>query len=283
MASLTIYQEKALDYKKHISLTANAGSGKTFVLSKRYLRIALEEGIPLRNIAAITFTDKAAGELYKKIASQIEENLQISLNEEEKRKLEYVRRQLVSANISTIHSFCIDILKEHPVEAGLDANFTPIDEQTSDELIEMSVEEMIKSSIKNPGETDNLKYLIRIFASKGLFAGEIISLIKNRKNVLNFSESIYSKSESEISGFFHDSFIEYADKIIIQRLEEFIGSIKEINNTVLDNKADHKIGADVRSIIDRLAKLNKTEEKIKCLFEIKNLILVKEGRIKLRD
>jgi ATP-dependent exoDNAse (exonuclease V) beta subunit len=39
MAALTTYQEKALDYRKHISLTANAGSGKTFVLSKRYLRL----------------------------------------------------------------------------------------------------------------------------------------------------------------------------------------------------------------------------------------------------
>jgi len=81
-------------------------------------------------------------------------------------------------------------LKEHPVEAGLDANFTAIDEQTSDELIELSVEEMIKSSIKNLTEADNLKYLIRIFASKSLFAGEIIALIKNRKIVLNFSQSI---------------------------------------------------------------------------------------------
>ena len=63
MTALTTYQEKALDYKRHISLTANAGSGKTFVLSKRYLRIAIEENIPLRNIAAITFTDKATGEL----------------------------------------------------------------------------------------------------------------------------------------------------------------------------------------------------------------------------
>ena len=176
MAALTSHQKNALDYKKHISLTANAGSGKTFVLSKRYLRIAAEENIPLRNIAAITFTDKAAGELYKKIALEIDENLKSCSNLAERKKLEYIRRQLVSANISTIHSFCIDILKEHPVEAGLDANFTAVDEQISDELIELSVEEMIKSSIKNPDEMDNLKYLIRIIASKSLFAGEIIAL-----------------------------------------------------------------------------------------------------------
>jgi len=48
MNLLTPYQSKALNYKKHISLTANAGSGKTFVLSKRYLEIAVNENLPLR-------------------------------------------------------------------------------------------------------------------------------------------------------------------------------------------------------------------------------------------
>ena len=55
-----------------------------------------------------------------------------------------IRSQLVSANISTIHSFCLDILRQFPVEAGLDANFQPIDEITSDELVELAVEETIK-------------------------------------------------------------------------------------------------------------------------------------------
>ena len=69
---LTPHQSAALDISKSVSLTANAGSGKTYVLSKRYLEIALKANIPLKNIAAITFTEKAAGELYKKISEEIE-------------------------------------------------------------------------------------------------------------------------------------------------------------------------------------------------------------------
>ncbi|MGA7722105.1 MAG: UvrD-helicase domain-containing protein [Ignavibacteriaceae bacterium] len=283
MAALTSHQKNALDYKKHISLTANAGSGKTFVLSKRYLRIAAEENIPLRNIAAITFTDKAAGELYKKIALEIDESLKSCSNLAERKKLEYIRRQLVSANISTIHSFCIDILKEHPVEAGLDANFTAVDEQISDELIELSVEEMIKSSIKNPDEMDNLKYLIRIIASKSLFAGEIIALIKNRKNVLSFSQSIYSKSDIEIAGFFRSIFIEYADKIIIKRLNTFLSSITNMNSLVLENNPDNKIAIELNRLIRKLISLDDIEGRIKCLFEIKDLIIKADGGIKSRD
>ena len=144
MNQLTPHQNKALDYKKHISLTANAGSGKTFVLSKRYLEIAVNESLPLRNIAAITFTDKAAGELYQKIAKEIDIRLRTAGQKHIVDRLEIIRSQLVSANISTIHSFCISILREHPVEAGIDADFTAIDEMFSDELIEISIEELIK-------------------------------------------------------------------------------------------------------------------------------------------
>ena len=72
LTELTPQQSRALDFKHSISLRANAGSGKTFVLSKRYLQIAIDGNLPLQNIAAITFTDKAAGELYKRIAEEIE-------------------------------------------------------------------------------------------------------------------------------------------------------------------------------------------------------------------
>ena len=214
MISLTPHQLKALNYKSHTSLTANAGSGKTFVLSKRYLEIALNENISLRNIAAITFTDKAAGELYKKIAEQIEEKI-ISTNDSELLiRLEILRRQLVSANISTIHSFCIDVLKENPVEAGIDANFVPIEEQMSDELVELSIEEVIKKSLQRKEDEQRLKYLIRIFSSKALFARELKSLIKSRKNVLTLYDKIYKYSRKTIAEIFHSKFLELAEVIL---------------------------------------------------------------------
>ena len=199
MNTLTPHQRKALDYKTHISLTANAGSGKTYVLSKRYLEIALNENLLLRNIAAITFTDKAAGELYQKIAREIEERLKAAKDKSEKEKLEQIRRQLVSANISTIHSFCIDILREHPVEADIDANFSPIDEIYADELIELCVEEVIKSSFEDPAEQADLKKLIRLFSSKHIFARELASALKHRRNILMLEKNIYDKQAGEIA------------------------------------------------------------------------------------
>ena len=203
MNELTQHQKAALNYSEHISLTANAGSGKTLVLAKRFVEIAVNEDVLLRNLVAITFTEKAAAELYKRISEEIESGIIRSFDAGLRKKLERLRRQLVSANISTIHSFCIDILKEFPAEAQIDANFTPIDKTLLDELIQISVEEVIRNSLKDPGGIKQLKYLIRIFASKNLFARELQSLIEKRKNILSVAEKIYDKSEEEIaSGFF---------------------------------------------------------------------------------
>ena len=128
---------------------------------------------------------------------------------------------------------------------------------------------MIKASIKNLEEADNLKSFIRIFASKSLFANEITALIKNRKNILNFSQSIYSKPEIEIAEFFHNTFIEYADKILIKRLDNFISSIKEVNNVVLNDKPDHKIAIEVKSLIRKLIRVNQTDRGLSDYLKLK--------------
>ena len=92
MLSITPHQKRALEYNHHISLTANAGSGKTFVLSKRYLQIIENEDISLREIAAITITDKAASELYKRNAFEVEKILKTDLSQFEYLKLNNIRR-----------------------------------------------------------------------------------------------------------------------------------------------------------------------------------------------
>ena len=78
MSFLTPHQSKALNVDRSISLTANAGSGKTFVLAQRFLEIIINTSTPLNQVAAITFTEKAAGELYKRISEELNKFLLIS-------------------------------------------------------------------------------------------------------------------------------------------------------------------------------------------------------------
>jgi len=58
MNIVTPHQSKALNIEKSISLTANAGSGKTFVLAQRYLQIILNTSTPLSKVAAIRIIQK---------------------------------------------------------------------------------------------------------------------------------------------------------------------------------------------------------------------------------
>ncbi len=283
MTSLTPHQKAALQFDNHISLTANAGSGKTFVLSRRYIEIVLRENISLRNIAAITFTDKAASELYKKIANQIEERLKQAKDKKAAAKLENMRRQLVSANISTIHSFCIDILREYPVEAGLDANFSPIDEQLSTELIELSVDETIKAAIQNEHDETNFKKLIRFFASKSLFTGEIISLIKNRKNVLKIEDEIYQGGVEKTAEFFAGKFKELIPAVLLKEDAEIINTISDINEAVLNSKPDNSTALEVIPLIKNIIGETDNSRRLTIYSEIKNIIATQKNTLKIRE
>lgn len=66
----TPHQERALQLDRHLAVTANAGSGKTQVLVERYVRL-LMRGIPVGEVVALTYTEKAASALRRKIADRV--------------------------------------------------------------------------------------------------------------------------------------------------------------------------------------------------------------------
>ncbi|HSD62716.1 MAG TPA: UvrD-helicase domain-containing protein [Ignavibacteriaceae bacterium] len=279
MNSLTSHQQKALTFDKHVSLTANAGSGKTFVLSRRFLEIAIAEKGSLKKIAAITFTDKAAGELYRKIADEVERKFTDSTDQEEKNLFSKIRRQLVSANIATIHSFCIDVLKQFPVEAGLDANFRPVDEITSNELIELSVEETLKESLSDR-DADETRYLVRFAGSKLALSRQLIKLIKERKKVLLLREEFYNQSVEKIAAKFYDDFCETAEILIQRGKDEFINALTAINEAVLAEKNENSNALEVKKLLIDFRFKQSAEEKINILGLINGIAFTGKGKVR---
>jgi len=279
--SLTPHQSVALDISQSVSLTANAGSGKTYVLAKRYLEIAVKANVPLNNIAAITFTEKAAGELYKKISEEIDLMYNSASDNLLQKKLRDIRRQLVSANISTIHSFCLDILREYPVEAELDANFIPIDARSSGELLELAVEETIKKLLSSENN-EQIKSLFRLFSSKHLLAKELIKLVDKRKNVIELANKIYHSSHSEIAAFFHNSFIELAEDIYKLEADNFWKHLKIINKKVIELNSDNEIALKVKEYITKDKDNINIKELLVLLFELKTIACTRKGEVRDR-
>jgi ATP-dependent helicase/nuclease subunit A len=99
-------------------LDAGAGSGKTSVLVERFVRAVHEDGIGVGQILTITFTEKAAAELRERIRNRLREAGD-----------DAAARGTESAWISTIHAFCARLLRTHALDAGLDPEFTVLDER----------------------------------------------------------------------------------------------------------------------------------------------------------
>mgnify|MGYP002765954048 CR=1 FL=1 len=132
--ALTIGQEKCVNtLDKPLAVSAGAGSGKTFTLTRRIVH-ALESGYltDIDQVLAITFTSKAAGE----IKSRVKGALRAGGMTEQALKTD-------EAWISTIHGMCSRILRAHALELGLDPAFKVADEATVRTLLDASLEEVL--------------------------------------------------------------------------------------------------------------------------------------------
>lgn len=150
MNLLTDSQKKAHDFQRHLSVTANAGSGKTTVLVNRFINILLQTDVRVNQLVAITFTDKAASELKKRIADALVERMKNETKRENKLRLEEIRSQLCFAHIGTIHSFCARLLREYPVEARVDAGFTVLEGVDQQILEREAISETFEGILQTP-------------------------------------------------------------------------------------------------------------------------------------
>ena len=114
------------DLDTSIFLRAGAGSGKTSVLVGRLIEAVRTGRAELRQIVAITFTEKAAGELRDRVRRALHRTLRL-VDGEEAERLRRALGQVDAAHIETIHAFASSLLRERPLEARLDPNFRVLD------------------------------------------------------------------------------------------------------------------------------------------------------------
>lgn len=107
---------------------AGAGSGKTYCLVERMVNLIKSGNATIEHIAAVTFTRKAAAELNERFQIGLEEAIKKDTSKSEKDNIRTALSNLEQIFIGTIHSFCSKILRERPVEAGVDPGFEEIEE-----------------------------------------------------------------------------------------------------------------------------------------------------------
>ena len=127
------------DLRSNLCVEAGAGTGKTTVLVRRVVALLREGHASVDELAVITFTEKAAGELSARVRFALEQELDAAAREsDEHARLATALAGLYRARIQTIHAFASDLLRERPVEARLDPQFETMDDVTSDVRFEQA-------------------------------------------------------------------------------------------------------------------------------------------------
>jgi ATP-dependent exoDNAse (exonuclease V) beta subunit len=130
---------------------AAAGTGKTTALVGRIVRIIAEGKADVDEIVAVTFTEKAAGELKLRLREKLDSaRMAADRHDDERARLDRALTQLEEAHVGTIHAFCADLLRERPVEAGVDPLFEVLTEPASARLFDEAFGRWLQDVLADP-------------------------------------------------------------------------------------------------------------------------------------
>ena len=127
---------------------AAAGTGKTTELVNRILRVIENGRADVREIVAVTFTEKAAGELKLRLRQRLEERRRAAADADVAARLEDAVQNLEEAHVSTIHGFCADLLRERPVEARVDPLFRVLTEGAGRAAVRRGVRRLVPGAAR---------------------------------------------------------------------------------------------------------------------------------------
>ena len=191
-----------------LTVTAGAGSGKTFVLTHRYFQILAEQKAALNEILTITFTEKAANQMKQKIRDLITTRARGEADPHFPPATkpgmvipspEYWQKLLNNfeqSYISTIHGFCSRMLRESAITIGLDPEFTVMDDHTTalrrPEIVRRAVFQLIRK--KHPAVAHWLQYFpVRQIDQK------MQDMIQQRTRYEQLSERYFERAEGSLS------------------------------------------------------------------------------------
>ncbi|MCQ2387522.1 MAG: UvrD-helicase domain-containing protein [Clostridia bacterium] len=154
MPELKPEQKEAIQFNEgNILVSASAGSGKTFVMIERAIRLIAEGKATVKEILAVTFTDAAATQMQERIRKALIEKIG-----EGKTELEKEINELYNADISTLHAFCLKIIKKYCFVIGKSPDFAICEEDNATILKNQSIEKLFKECYTN-GEKEVLSLL----------------------------------------------------------------------------------------------------------------------------
>ena len=266
-------QQRAVELAgSNILVFASAGGGKTTVLIERLLKRIIKDQISIDKIIAMTFTEAAASNLKNRLLKRLKETINDTDDEILKDYLLDELSKVSNARISTIHSFCLSIVKEYYYLAGITLKSTTniIDEVTKNQVIDDILNRIINNHLLN-NDLDIMPLLknlsFELFAFNTL-KDMIISLFNKANEKLRpfeYLDNLYLKDDISSFNDLNDEIKEVYLSEIRNYIKAIISEYQKI--TELDDIDDP---SPYLLITDELNKLLKTDDYPLLLEGIKN-------------
>ena len=178
-------------------IRASAGTGKTYALVETVIHLLAgltHHGRPLppREVVAITFTEKATGEMLDRIRERVTDLAQgkpsagdslvmsadlLARSAPDRSHWQHVRREIDQLRVSTFHSFCLALLQRYPLEAGLDPSFSVYDQDASSTRLADLVELELLAALQETPTPPNLEALVELFGLRSTFRFQPLGLL----------------------------------------------------------------------------------------------------------
>lgn len=237
---LTSAQEKIININnKTMLVSASAGSGKTFVVTEKIIKEIVEDRIDIDSFLILTFTNLAASELKERIKKGLYRHFDTAKKNKDADLVKYIHNQiskLPNANISTIHSFCLKVIRENFNYLNIDPLVTTLEESKASIMINETLTEVL----------DGL-YDIEDTTKKSIFF-DILEIYGNEENLKNNLLNIYYKYKN------------------MQDKDSYFESIENLYKTLDETKdlIDTDFGFDIVTSMKQKADL--------LIYEIQNIL-----------
>ena len=226
-SNFTLEQLKAIESEeKTLLVSASAGSGKTRVLITRIIQLIKSKKVSLKNMLVCTFTKLASGEMKNRLKQELEKDAPTDLF------FQSELSELSVANISTLHKFCQNLIKEFFYAVQIDPNFNVLEDEHASFLKNKALNNVVESYLKSLD--DDFKQIYDIFfenRSDESFKQSIFQihsfLMAKDSNYINQIDKLYNANVND----------NFAIKFIIAEKNQAIAYfIEKLENLLLDSK-----------------------------------------------
>lgn len=243
-----------------IIVSAAAGSGKTSVLVERLVRILsdTENKIPADRLAVVTFTNDAAAQMKQRLAAALTEKI---ASEPENLWLCNQQILLQTAKISTIHSFCFDLIRENIQALDVSAGFRILDGAEEALLMRKAAENVFEKFYKEqPEKTESLA---DFFSGSQRGDAELEEALL-KLYIFLMSIPFYEDWLTDLINFYGSDFVPEADPLVNEYLKRLENTYKKIigkaeyAQSLFENsfgKTSAALGDDIRKLKTALAAL----------------------------